>query len=345
MNKAKRLLIIYTGGTIGMQQTPEGLAPAVDLAAEIRHMPELGQTFQTHPPVIETLSYNPLLDSSDMTPGHWVRIASDILQNYQHYDGFVVLHGTDTLAYTASALSFFIERSDKPVVITGAQLPFAYPRSDARNNLISALEVAANMPDAMTQVCVVFGSRILRGNRATKVSAKAYDAFDSPRYPHLGAIGIDIEYTRRRRFPVAFGNFAKHGQLPPDDAVALVRLFPGFSAETLRIICGSGNLRGIVLEAYGAGNGPSQNHAFQDAIRDAVHKGIVVVVVSQPLDGIVRMNSYAAGSALARAGAIGGRDMTTEAAVTKLYYLIALGYSSAIITKKMKTPIAGEMLR
>ncbi|MEX2333331.1 MAG: asparaginase, partial [Pseudohongiella sp.] len=193
--------------------------------------------------------------------------------------------------------------------------------------------------------CVVFGSRILRGNRATKVSAKAYDAFDSPRYPHLGAIGIDVEYNRRRRFPLAFGNFTKHGQLPPDDAVALVRLFPGFSAETLRAVCSSSQLRGIVLEAYGAGNGPSKNQAFQDAIRDAVRNGIVVVVVSQPLDGIVRMSSYAAGSALARAGAISGRDLTTEAAVAKLYYLIALGYSADMIAKKIKTPIAGEMRR
>lgn len=345
MTKSKRLLIIYTGGTIGMQQTPDGLAPAADLAAEIRHMPELGQAFQTHPPLLETLSYDPLLDSSDMTPGRWVQITRDVLRHYHRYDGFVVLHGTDTLAYTASALSFFLECSDKPVVITGAQLPFAYPRSDARNNLISALEVAANMPAAMTQVCVVFGSRILRGNRATKVSAKAYDAFDSPRYPHLGAIGIDIEYNRRRRFPLAFGNFTRQGQLPPDDAVALVRLFPGFSAATLGAICGSGNLRGIVLEAYGAGNGPSQNQDFQNAIREAVQGGIVVVVVSQPLDGIVRMSSYAAGSALARAGAISGRDMTTEAALTKLYYLIALGYSADNIAKKMKTPIAGEMRR
>jgi L-asparaginase len=341
----KKLLVIYTGGTIGMKLTPKGLAPADDLAEEIRKMPELGCAFQEKPPQVDTLSYQPLLDSSDMTPRRWIAIANDIRQHFEDYDGFVVLHGTDTLAYTSSALSFFVERSDKPIVLTGAQLPFGIPRSDARNNLISALEVAANMPAAMTQVCVVFGSRILRGNRATKVSARAYDAFDSPRFPHLGSIGIDIEYQRRQRFPVAFDNFAQQGQPPPNDSVALIRLFPGFSAATLHAISANEKLRGIVLEAYGAGNGPSLDTDFLRAIRNAVDKGIVVVVVSQPLDGIVRMSSYAAGSALASAGAISGRDLTTEAALTKLYYLIALGYSSASISAKMKTPIAGEMRR
>lgn len=341
----KRILVIYTGGTIGMRLTPQGLAPADDLTAEIMRMPELGRAFQEKPPEIDTLAYSPLLDSSDMTPRRWITIANDIQSNYERYDGFVVLHGTDTLAYTSSALSFFIERTEKPVVVTGAQLPFGTPRSDARNNLISAIEVAANMPASMTQVCVVFGSKILRGNRATKISARAYDAFDSPRYPHLGSIGIEIEYQRRRRFPVAFGNFQRQGQIPPNDSVALVRLFPGFSAATLHAISAGENMRGIVLEAYGAGNGPSQDKDFLEAINSTVNKGIAVVVVSQPLDGIVQMSSYAAGSALARAGAVSGRDLTTEAALTKLYYLVALGYSADKIIARMKSPIAGEMRR
>jgi L-asparaginase len=341
----KRILVIYTGGTIGMRLTPQGLAPAEDLAAEIMRMPELGRAFQEKPPEIDTLSYSPLLDSSDMTPKRWITIAKDIQKDYERYDGFVVLHGTDTLAYTSSALSFFIERTEKPVVVTGAQLPFGTPRSDARNNLISAIEIAANMPTSMAQVCVVFGSRILRGNRTTKVSARAYDAFDSPRYPHLGSIGIEIEYQRRRRFPAVFGNFQQHGQTPPNDSVALVRLFPGFSAATLHAISAGENMRGIVLEAYGAGNGPSQDQDFLEAINGTVKKGIVVVVVSQPLDGTVQMSSYAAGSALARAGAISGCDLTTEAALTKLYYLIALGYSADKIIAQMKSPIAGEMRR
>lgn len=348
---AGRLLILYTGGTIGMQQTARGLAPAADLSTEVLQMPELGSAFHGDPPIIETLSYEPLLDSSDMTPGGWSRIAEDIAQHYDDHDGFVVLHGTDTLAYTSSALSFFLCRSQKPVVVSGAQLPFGYPRSDARNNLISSLQVAASLPDSMMPVCVVFGSRILQGNRVTKVSAQAYDAFDSPRFPHLGSIGIDIEYNSHPAFGPArsdiregtLQNVHQKGTPPPDDAVALVRLFPGFSAATLRAICAGENLRGIVLEAYGAGNGPSRDRHFIDAVRSAVEQDIVVVVVSQPLDGVVKMNSYAAGNALASAGAISGRDLTTEAALTKLYYLIARGHSAGEIRERMAVALAGEI--
>ncbi|MEX1198912.1 MAG: asparaginase [Pseudohongiellaceae bacterium] len=353
---AGRLLILYTGGTIGMKQTDRGLAPASDLTTDILQMPELGPAFHGDPPVIETLSYDPLLDSSDMTPGHWCRMADDIARHYDDHDGFVVLHGTDTLAYTSSALGFFLHRSGKPVVVTGAQLPFGSPRSDARNNLISSLQVAASLPGSMAQVCVVFGSRILQGNRSTKVSAQAYDAFDSPRFPHIGSIGIDIEYNSSPAFesvrpaPAREGlredlgkSILENNAPPPDDAVALVRLFPGFSAATLRAICSGENLRGIVLEAYGAGNGPSRDRSFLDAVRSAVDQGIVVVVVSQPLDGVVRMSSYAAGNALADAGAISGRDLTTEAALTKLYYLIAQGCDAREIRERMVVALAGEI--
>jgi L-asparaginase len=274
-------------------------------------------------------------------------MADDIAHHYDNHDGFVVLHGTDTLAYTSSALSFFLHRSDKPVVVTGAQLPFGSPRSDARNNLISSLQVAASLPDSMAQVCVVFGSRILQGNRTTKVSAQAYDAFDSPRFPHLGSIGIEIEYSSHPAFDSARASVRqglRETSTPPaDDAVALVRLFPGFSAATLRAICGSENLRGIVLEAYGAGNGPSRDRHFINAVRAAVDQDIVVVVVSQPLDGVVRMSRYATGDALADAGAISGRDLTTEAALTKLYYLIARGCDAGEIRERMAVPLAGEV--
>lgn len=340
----RRLLLIYTGGTIGMKQQAEGLVPANDLAADILDMPELGQAFHARPPIIDIITYDELIDSSDMTPAQWIRIARDVEQHYDDYDGFVILHGTDTLAYTSSALSFFLRRSGKPVVLTGAQLPFGFPRSDARNNLISALEVAANMPPELARVCVVFGSRILQGNRATKVSAQAYDAFDSPRFLRLGSIGIDIEYNSQLpAINQAFRGEVRNGHAPPNDSVALIKLFPGFSPVLLEAICAGENLRGIVLEAFGSGNGPSQDKHFLATVSAAVEKGIAVVVVSQPLDGVVQMRSYAAGSALARAGATSGRDLTTEAALTKLYYLVARNEDMQSIQQAMQESLAGEV--
>lgn len=341
----KRLLIIYTGGTIGMKQTHHGLAPADDLADEIKYLVELGPVFQQNPPQLETLVYRPLIDSSDMTPATWLTIAADIEQRYDDYDGFIVLHGTDTLAYTSSALSYFVRRWGKPVIVTGAQLPFGFPRSDARSNLISAIEVAATMPESMAQVCVVFGSKILRGNRVTKISAKAYDAFDSPRFPAIGSIGIEIEYQGHRRMGHGEGVTKATLLPPPDDSVVLLRLYPGISASIFDAVCAAPNLRAVVLEAYGSGNGPTREPSFMAAVSAAVERGIVVLVVSQPLDGVVTFERYAAGSGLSGAGAVSGRDLTPEAAVTKLYYLIARGYDNRQITEKLKQPLAGDMKR
>lgn len=332
----KRLLIIYTGGTIGMKRTAHGLAPAPDLAAEITQLIEMGPAFQKNPPVLHTLSYEPLIDSSDMTPAVWLKIATDIEACYDNYDGFVVLHGTDTLAYTSSALCYFIRRQGKPVVLTGAQLPFGFPRSDARSNLISAIEVAATMPAAMAQVCVVFGSKIMRGNRVTKVSANAYDAFDSPRCPVIGSIGIDIHFLGPRRAVPAQSLSVPALKLPPDNAVVLLRLYPGISAQLLRAVCADPATRAVVLEAYGSGNAPSRSPAFLQEVSAAVDRGIVVLVVSQPLDGVVSFGRYASGSSLAGVGAISGRDLTTEAAVTKLYYLLACGCDTAQIASKLR---------
>lgn len=340
----KKILIIYTGGTIGMKQTTSGLAPAPDLAAEIVQLMELGPSFHHKPPQLHTLSYEPLIDSSDMTPAIWLKIAGDIEARYDDFDGFVVLHGTDTLAYTSSALSYFIRRRGKPVVLTGAQLPFGFPRSDARSNLISAIEVAATMPESLAQVCVVFGSKIMRGNRVTKISANAYDAFDSPRFPLLGSIGIDITYSGSRAEAAQTLPVDMALQLPEDSAVALLRLYPGISASLLRAVCAGPGLRALVLEAYGSGNGPSRDPGFLCAVREAVDRGMVVVVVSQPLDGVVTFERYAAGSGLAGAGAVSGRDLTTEAAISKLYFLLSSGASSAAeLIRAFKQPLAGEM--
>ncbi len=340
----RRILLLYTGGTIGMTQQADGLAPTPGLEERIRELPELATAFREQAPEIDIISYDPLLDSSDMTPSLWLRIASDIEAQYAAYDGFVVLHGTDTMAHTASALSFFIRSRGKPVVLTGAQLPFSQPRSDARNNLVSALEVAARMPGELARVCVVFGSRILQGNRATKVSAQAYDAFDSPRFPRMGRIGIDVDYDPHLPPIDNAAPLQGNAEVPAEGSVALLKLFPGFSPGLIRSVCQSGSLRALVLEAYGAGNGPGRDTAFLQAVREAVEAGITVLIVPQPLDGIARMRDYAAGSALIEAGAISGRDMTTEAALAKLYYLIAHDRESASMRDLLHQPFAGEIM-
>lgn len=340
----KKILFLYTGGTIGMQpsNTNDGaLAPAADfLPTMLREMPEL-QSAET---TFDLIEYDPLLDSSDMTPAAWVKIATDIEKNYEAYDGFVVLHGTDTLAYTSSALSFFVEGVRKPIVVTGSQLPFGVPRSDARNNIVTAFQVAADMPPELAQVCVVFGSRILRGNRATKISASAYDAFDSPRFPYLGTVGIDINYNRRLPIATPPAELRVQTTPPPNESIAVVRLFPGFSEQIILSLCTNPHLKGIVLEAYGSGNGPSRDKEFLDSIASARKQGVVIVVVAQPSQAQVDFGQYAAGSVLGQAGAINGKDLTTEAALTKLYYLISLGLGPAEIEAGMMRLISGEML-
>lgn len=320
---------------------PDGsLAPAAGhLSQMMRDIPEL----QTASTTFDLIEYDPLLDSSDMTPADWAKIATDIESHYHAYDGFVVLHGTDTLAYTSSALSFFVEGSRKPIVVTGSQLPFGAPRSDARNNIVTAFQVAAEMPPELAQVCVVFGSKILRGNRATKISAAAYDAFDSPRLPELGTVGIELIYNLELALKHPPAELRIQTNPPPNQSIAVVRLFPGFSDQIIRSLCTNPELKGIVLEAYGTGNGPSRDPDFLDAIASARRQGVVVIVVAQPLEGMVNFGNYAAGSALGQAGAINGRDLTTEAALTKLYYLISLKLQSAEIEERMMRPIAGEM--
>ncbi len=341
----KKILILYTGGTMGMQVSDGDGSPLAPVAgylpAALAQLPELRSTGSLGE--YELIEYQPLLDSSDMTPDVWVNIATDIERRYHDYDGFVVIHGTDTLAYTSSALSFFVENSRKPIVVTGSQLPFGVARSDARNNIVSAMQVAANMPAKLAQVCVVFGSKILRGNRATKVSAVGYDAFDSPRLPAIGNVGIDIKYNLEHCLPEPADSFRIYERSPRHESVAVVRLFPGFGENIIRAVSSSPNMRGIVLEGFGSGNGPARNQAFLDAVSAARRAGVVVVVVAQPLAGRVDFGDYAAGSAIGRAGAVSGADMTTEAALAKLYYLIALDLSPAEIERRLQFDLAGEM--
>ena len=332
----KQVYIAYTGGTIGMKRTPNVYKPEPGyLQEQMSHMPELRHASMPEYTIHE---YDPLLDSSNMTPREWLKIARDIQSNYRRYDGFVVLHGTDTMAYTASALPFLLSGLQKPVIITGSQIPLCEIRNDARENLITSLMLAASY--AIPEVCLYFGGKLLRGCRATKVSADGFAAFDSPNFPPLGTVGIDIEInwelvkeSPRARFGVH--ELASH-------VVSALRLFPGISPELVRNVLRP-PLRGLVLEAYGVGNGPDQDAEFVDALADATRCGVVIVDCTQCLEGAVDLSEYASGSALARAGVISGFDMTAEAALAKLYYLFSRGFAPARVKREMQRDLRGEM--
>jgi L-asparaginase len=333
----KRVYIVYTGGTIGMRRTRSGYLPrSGSLQMQMAEMPELRHESM---PSYAIHEYEPLLDSSNMTPSEWIEIARDVEKNYDRYDGFVVLHGTDTMAYTASALPFLLDGLRKPVIITGSQIPLCEIRNDARENLITSLMLAAN--HAIPEVCLYFGGKLIRGCRATKVSAAGFAAFDSPNFPLLGVAGIDIEVNWDLvRKPRRSGRIRVPELTRP--VVSALRLFPGISPELVRNVLRR-PLQGLVLEAYGVGNGPDQDRGFIEALADATARGVVIVDCTQCLEGTVDLHEYAAGSALARAGVISGFDMTAEAALAKLYYLFGRRYSSERVKREMQNDLRGEL--
>lgn len=331
------VLVLHTGGTIGMVETPDGSAPAPHALAPYLHA--IVADSRGELPPIEFMELDPLIDSSDATPDTWSAIARILYDNRESHVGFVVLHGTDTMAYTSSALSFLLPSFGKPVVVTGSQIPIARVRSDGRQNLISALQVAARSD--VPEVSLLFGEALLRGNRSTKIDASGFDAFDSPRCPPLAEIGVDVVVNRSIvRWPGGEPTLTT-GRLAD---VAAVRLFPGFSESILANLCRP-PLQGLIIEAYGAGNGPANDRGFLAAIEDATSQGIVVVVVTQCVRGSVKPGAYATGSALMRAGAVPGFDMTTEAALTKLAVLLGQGLEPAAVAGMMQHDIAGELTR
>ena len=332
----KKVLIIYTGGTIGMKKTDKGYAPVSGFLGEA--ISSIEDMKSSGAPEWSLHEMSPLLDSSDITVKEWNKIAKVIYDNYTTYDGFVVLHGTDTMAYTASALSFILDELDKPVILTGSQIPLSEIRSDGRDNLVTSLLIAAE--GVVREVCLYFSGKLLRGNRAVKMSADDLVAFDSPNYPHLADVGITIKYNmsairKRREGQLTLQPFL---EVP----IGVLKVFPGIQFGLFESIM-TEKLSGIVLETFGAGNIPSDGGALIPIISRAFESGSVITVCSQCPSGTVSLGAYETSSALKSAGAVSGFDMTTEAAVAKLYHLFSLGISLDEIKLRMEQNLRGEM--
>lgn len=338
LNTMKKICIIYTGGTIGMVPTQNGYAPKKDyFSDELERIKDLSAA---DIPKWDLLEFDPLLDSSDISFEHWNLMARTVKDNYNKYDGFVILHGTDTMAYSAAALSFMLEDLDKPVIFTGAQIPLCRLRSDGKDNLITSLLIAAD--GIVNEVCLFFGDKLLRGNRAVKASADGLIAFSSPNYPYLASAGISIEYNHGRLLPRPQDEF--HITEIGKFSIGVIKLFPGIQFELFAPIV-TEDLDGLVLETFGTGNIPSYDKGLPPLIAKAISNGTTVVVCTQCPQGTVRLGAYETSSELAKAGAVSGYNMTTEAAITKLCYLFSLGVSKAEVRKLMEEDLRGELTR
>jgi L-asparaginase len=333
----KRIYVAYTGGTIGMMQSTQGFVPAKDhLSESINALPEF---HRSEMPEFTINEYQPLIDSSNMTPSDWQRIAEDIKVNYDNYDGFVVLHGTDTMAYTSSALSFMFENLSKPVIVTGSQIPLSQLRSDGQVNVLNALYIAANYP--INEVSLFFNNKLYRGNRCIKAYADGFNAFDSPNMPVLLEAGINIQLVAGRvAHSVENVEPLQLSTITPQP-VGVVHLYPGISSEVIKNVIKQ-PVKALILRSYGVGNAP-QDKALLACLRKAKEQGIIVVNCSQCIKGTVNMSGYATGNALSEAGVISGHDMTLEATLTKLHYLLSKNISYKEMCEQMNLSLRGEL--
>lgn len=342
MKNRPKLLIIYTGGTIGMIEEPHNhtLRP-FDFDHLIDNVPKIKMLDYD----IRHVQFANPIDSACMNPHYWDEMARVIERNYDNFDGFVVLHGTDTMSYTASALSFMLENLDKPVIITGSQLPIGEVRTDGEENLITALQIAASRDSRgvpmVREVAILFENYLWRGNRSTKRSADNFNAFRSPNYPELAHIGLGIIFNRDAlRYQAPSGPLKVNYNLCTD--VAVLFLYPGINEEVVRRILSTPGLKGVVLKTYGAGNAPTDEW-FVDALSRATGDGIVVLNTTQCHNGSVMQDLYATGKRVAECGCISGYDITTEAAVTKMMYLFGLDLPVDEVKRLLAIPIRGEM--
>ncbi len=336
-----KILLIYTGGTIGMvKDFKSGALKAFNFDKLIKHIPEINHLDCT----IETFSFENPIDSSDMEIDDWIFLSEIIEENYEKFDGFVVLHGSDTMSYTASALSFMLGNLSKPVIFTGSQLPIGDLRTDAKENLITSIQIAAmqeNGVPVVPEVCLYFEYKLYRANRTTKINAEHFEAFDSPNLPPLAESGVHLKYNRNIISPFEVGKKLQV-QKELDDRVMIIKLFPGIALRTLENILKTPDIKGIILETYGSGNAPTKKE-FIELLKETIEKGVHIVNITQCAGGTVIMGKYEASLGLNNIGIISGHDMTTEAALAKLMYLLGKKTAKEDFKRLFESSLRGEM--